>query len=239
MALNFRNFLRIALTTICMFFAGLVHAVPESGIWWNPAESGRGFLIEVQNGMMLLSAFMYDDAGKATWYASGPSPLVNDTVYQSKLQQYGAGQTLNGAYKGPSIVNANAGYVTVTFTSSTTATLVMPNGITIPLVRFAFGPPGGNTPVSNTCDSSNFTYAKFNAIAIGMTLNQVKQTIGCTNDSTITTRITNFVGYGWKARIPGSLLSYFIWVYFDSTGSIVTDVSSGGAAPYFKSSQGF
>ncbi len=235
-----RNLLRIALSAMLIFVAGQAQATPESGWWWNPAEGGRGFTIEVQNGVMFMAGYMYDEAGKATWYVSGPTPMVSNSVYQGKWQLYGGGQTLNSAYKGPSVVNANAGYVTVNFSSPTSATMVMPNGVTIPISRYSFGTAGSNTgTVTNACDPSNFTYAKFNAITVGMTLDQVKLTIGCTNDPTITSRISNFVGLGWKARVPNSLLSYFIWVYFDSTGAIVTDMASGGAPPYFKSSTGF
>src|ERR1700734_524864 len=44
----------------------------QTGWWWNPAESGRGFAIEVQGNQMYLAGYMYDSAGNPTWYvASG------------------------------------------------------------------------------------------------------------------------------------------------------------------------
>jgi hypothetical protein len=33
---------------------------PETGWWWNPAEGGRGFAIEVQGGTMYFAGYMYD-----------------------------------------------------------------------------------------------------------------------------------------------------------------------------------
>ena len=35
-------------------YAGSSHAAPENGWWWNPAQSGRGFSIEVQGDTMFL-----------------------------------------------------------------------------------------------------------------------------------------------------------------------------------------
>lgn len=246
MPLFIRVLQKIILSAALIAFAGTAHATPESGWWWNPAEGGRGFTIEVQNGQMFMAGYMYDDTGRATWYASGPTKMVSDTMYQGQWQQYGGGQTLSGAYKSANTANANAGYVSITFSSPTTATMVMPNGVTIPLVRYTFGGApvgGGNTSgPANVCDSSNFTSAKFSTIAVGMTLPQVKQAIGCKNSSEQTVRIGQYVGYAWTARIPGSLaLSYFIWVYFDSTGTVVTDMYAGapGTTPYFKNAIGF
>ena len=36
---------------------------PETGWWWNDAESGRGFSVEVQGSHMFAVSFMYDEAG--------------------------------------------------------------------------------------------------------------------------------------------------------------------------------
>ncbi|MEO7741546.1 MAG: hypothetical protein ABIR98_01235, partial [Usitatibacter sp.] len=41
---------------------------PESGWWWNPAESGRGFFIEWQGNTFDLAGYMYDDQGNPVWY---------------------------------------------------------------------------------------------------------------------------------------------------------------------------
>src|ERR1700722_3698674 len=45
---------------------------PETGWWWNPAEGGRGFAIEIQGNAMYFAGYMYDPNGNALWYlASG------------------------------------------------------------------------------------------------------------------------------------------------------------------------
>jgi len=43
---------------------------PQTGWWWNSSEPGRGFSIEVQNGVMFLGGFMCDDSSRPIWYLS-------------------------------------------------------------------------------------------------------------------------------------------------------------------------
>ncbi len=108
--------------------------VPESGWWWNPAESGRGFFIEWQNGIADMAGFMYDDAGNPLWYLMvTPTPAAS--TLSGAWTRYANGQTLTGAYKAPTVVNGNVGTGTIQFTSSTTGTMTLPGGRTIPLVR--------------------------------------------------------------------------------------------------------
>jgi hypothetical protein len=111
---------------------------PANGWWWAPSEGGRGYAIEVQGGTVFLAGYMYDSTGNPVWYASGPSAMTNLTTYQSVWQQFGNGQTLTGTYKAPSIVNANAGNVTIQFTSTTTGTLTFPDGRQVAITRFTF-----------------------------------------------------------------------------------------------------
>jgi hypothetical protein len=116
-----------------------VAGTPETGWWWNAAEGGRGYSIEIQNGTMFLAGYMYDDAGNPIWYASGPTVMTNTNTYKGVWQQYGNGQTLTGAFKPASLVNTNLGNIILTFSTATTATLVLPNGASIPLTRYSFG----------------------------------------------------------------------------------------------------
>jgi hypothetical protein len=224
--------LRVAVVAPLLLSAGFVGATPpENGWWWNPAESGRGFAIEVQNGSMLLAGFMYDNAGTPVWYVSGPAPMTSDVLYQGKWISYANGQTLNGQYKSAVVTNDAVGSVVINFTSTTTATLQLPNGTVMPLVRFGFGPqqPG---PVSATCTSANINLDKYNRITVGMTMAQVNQTLGCTYLPGSTHRTTTYVINSWTAYDNGIK---GILIYFDKTNSVVT--AQGGSV--FKSSSGF
>ena len=110
---------------------------PESGWWWNAAENGRGFFIEWQGGSANIAGYMYDDAGNPIWYitvATTPNPLA----LNSSWWQYANGQTMTGAYRPPTQINGNVGPATIVFHTATTATMTLPGGRQIPLVRFRF-----------------------------------------------------------------------------------------------------
>lgn len=41
---------------------------PETGAWYNPEQSGSGFTIEIQNGVLLAFYYGYDEEGQPTWW---------------------------------------------------------------------------------------------------------------------------------------------------------------------------
>lgn len=93
-------------------------------------------------------------------------------------------------------------------------------------------------PVTATCSGGNFTVAKYNAIVPGMTLDQVKQTIGCANDPSLTTAVGSIVvRLGWYYFNPSTGGASLILVEFDGTGTKVNaDPNNLG---FFKSRSGF
>ncbi|APV51908.1 hypothetical protein BWI17_20870 [Betaproteobacteria bacterium GR16-43] len=107
---------------------------PESGWWWNPNESGRGFFLEWQNGWADIAGYMYDDNGNPVWYLTSV-PVPDVQRYVGNWWLFANGQSLTGAYKPPTRINDNVAPMTFTFTSATTATLTLPNGRTTNLVR--------------------------------------------------------------------------------------------------------
>jgi hypothetical protein len=111
---------------------------PQSGWWWNPAEGGRGFAIEVQGGYMYLAGYMYDPSGNPIWYlASGNMNSPN--LFQGQWSQFANGETLKGSYKQASVINPNVGFVTLQFIDTATTVLTLPNQVQIPLNRYNFG----------------------------------------------------------------------------------------------------
>ncbi len=114
---------------------GAVQAAPENGWWWNSAQSGRGFSMEVQGDTMFLAGYFYESDGRATWLASA-GPMQDATSYQGRLSAYGNGQTLTGNYQAPGAAT-DAGGIGVHFNDDTHATLTWPGG-TVALERFRF-----------------------------------------------------------------------------------------------------
>lgn len=117
---------------------------PETGWYWNPAEGGRGFAIEIQGNAIYFAGYMYDATGNPVWYLAsgnlGSGDLTSGAdLYQGNWQQYANGISLTGTYQAPNIVNANVGSVTLQFSDNSNATLTLPDGRQIPLTRFFFG----------------------------------------------------------------------------------------------------
>ena len=109
---------------------------PETGWWWNPSESGRGFAIEFQGNSVFLVGFMYDTDGTPVWYLS-TGPMTTPTSYTGTWTEYGGGQTMTGPWQ-PNKVLANAGPLKLNFSDSRNGTMTLPDGRQIPITRFQF-----------------------------------------------------------------------------------------------------
>jgi hypothetical protein len=108
---------------------------PQSGWWWDSQQGGRGFAMEFQGSSVFIAALLYDAAGNPTWYAS-LGAMTSPTLYQGTWTQYGGGQTLTGAWKQNTTVNASAGPLAIQFSSPTAATMTLPDGSEVALTRF-------------------------------------------------------------------------------------------------------
>jgi hypothetical protein len=111
--------------------------IPESGWWWNPDESGRGFFIEWQGGSVNIAGYMYDEQGRPTWYIT-VVPTPDPLRITGNWWTYANGQAMGQPYRAATRTSDNAGSLDVQFTSATTATMTLPDGRRIPLVRQAF-----------------------------------------------------------------------------------------------------
>ena len=128
---------------------------PQSGFWWNDAEDGRGFAIEVQDGKLFFMGFMYDTEGKPTWYSSGPHMMQSAGTYLGSIDTYTGGQALIGDYKAP-MLGPNAGQLKIDFQSERIGTITWPGGI-LPIKRFEFAPD--NLPTSYPSPEPGFWWS--------------------------------------------------------------------------------
>jgi hypothetical protein len=124
----------LVLSTCCLINTAV--AAPQTGWWWNPAESGRGFFIESQGGITYVAAYLYADDGRARWLVAGGSN-ADPYHYAGRLLEYGAGQTLFGAYVAPANP-VDAGPVAVDFSDDTHGTITWTGGV-VPIEREIFG----------------------------------------------------------------------------------------------------
>ena len=120
---------------------------PQSGIWWNPAEGGRGYTVEYNGKSLFMAAYLYDVSGRSHWYGAGPA-LMGGATFSAPLTAYSGGQTLTGNYKSPT-QGSSPGNISVTFSDTTHGTLTWPGG-TIPIQRFEFVTNGLANPPTAT-----------------------------------------------------------------------------------------
>ncbi len=108
--------------------------VPVAGVYYDPNESGSGFALDYQNGILLVASYSFLAAGPAQWYLSSGSVVNN--VFTSTLDKYTGGQCISCPYMGAGTLVGNDGNITITFTSPTTAIVDLPGGRHFNIQRF-------------------------------------------------------------------------------------------------------
>jgi hypothetical protein len=107
-----------------------------TGIWWSASEAGRGYVVEVSGSRALVAVLGYRSGGTASWYLSSGS-LFTSSVFNNDLAELGGGQTLSGAAKAPT-ASTSLGNISISASSSTTASVVLPGGREIAIQRYEF-----------------------------------------------------------------------------------------------------
>jgi hypothetical protein len=119
---------------------------PQTGWWWNAAESGRGYTIEASGNKLFIAAYLYDASGRSTWYISAGNSSLDGSLYTGNLELYNGGQALTGTYHGPNLPPTIAGQVVLTFNDAQNGTITLPGGSPVAIQRFAYGAGGPATP---------------------------------------------------------------------------------------------
>lgn len=107
---------------------------PVTGLWWNAGESGTGYNLQVQRGMLVMTMYAYDTAGAPMWYL-GVAPLRSAggaVVGSGSLDRYAGGQCIMCGYQKP-VVAGNDGTFSITFPSADTCELHLPGGRVVTL----------------------------------------------------------------------------------------------------------
>ena len=102
---------------------------PTQGLWWNPAESGRGYQIDLQGDTMVVTTYVYEQSGDPIWYLSSGTYDHTTGIFQSAYDIFANGQCFGCPYVAPTHTG-DAGPITVTFHTNQTATLTYPGGST-------------------------------------------------------------------------------------------------------------
>ena len=90
-----------------------------TGWWYTPGASGTGISIEVQNDMLFLAWYTYDDQGRCIWHTSG-GKMDTEAHFSGDLMEW-EGWPLEAMYTPPQATGV--GGVELNFIGSTDATL--------------------------------------------------------------------------------------------------------------------
>ena len=147
---RFRNVILLfscAIFLLCAASAG-AQALPESGWWWDPNQSGIGFFIDRQGTGIFMVNMLYDSRGQASWnLASG---IMQGNTFTAPLNVYCCGETLTGPYQA-NRQNGSQGTVSITWSDPRHGVMTWPGG-TFNIQRLSFtasatpAPPQAGAP---------------------------------------------------------------------------------------------
>lgn len=114
---------------------------PQTGWWWNAAQSGRGWFMEVQKSAegrntLYLVGYMYDADGQSSWHVA-TGTMTSTTLFEGTLTRHEGGSPISTTSGTSPTASSSLGAVSVQFTSTGTARLVLPgNAGQVELTRF-------------------------------------------------------------------------------------------------------
>ena len=87
---------------------------PVTGLWWNPIESGTGYNIQIQHGVMVATMYTYTaGATRCGTWPSEPNQCGGGVAATGTLDKYRSGQCASCMYQMPSMMG-NDGGMTIT-----------------------------------------------------------------------------------------------------------------------------
>lgn len=138
--MRFTN-LRALTAAVALLVTGASHALmPAPGLWGVSAElngsPGRGFQIEVENEVLVLSYYGYRADGSSVFYnAVGP---ISNNRFSAPLVEYRGGTPLGASFRNGA-ENGSPGTVTLDFRTGKSGTITLPGESPKAVVKFSFG----------------------------------------------------------------------------------------------------
>jgi hypothetical protein len=117
-----RIFQKLALAATLFLTAQVQAFTPESGIWWNPNESGSGYAIEIQDNFLFVALYVYDVDGNPTWYTAGTT-MEGNALFNGDLHYTYNGPCIDCNYTAPITILGQRGPITINFQTESTATI--------------------------------------------------------------------------------------------------------------------
>lgn len=133
--------------------------IPQTGMWWNTAQGGRGYAIEFypDTGNLFFGGFLYNTDGSSTWYVS-TCALTGGTCTGS-LAAYAGGSTLTSSTASGVGQTGTVGQIALAFSDSKNGTMTWPGG-TVGLTRYPLdGTDGSLSPDLNGSVQNGWYYS--------------------------------------------------------------------------------
>ena len=127
--------------------------VPDTDLWWNPAEPGWGVSIaEHADGEIFAVWYHYDAQGKATWSVMPGGTWTDATVFQGTLYQSHAAPFFAGPFDPATVRLTAIGTLQLRFADANSATLAVTfndgsAGYERAIVRQLYGRPASAIPL--------------------------------------------------------------------------------------------
>ena len=125
---------RLVFAVLCLvasldaFAASRFLGGPTPGLWWNPAESGRGYQLDLQGDIMVVTTYGFGQNGAPVWYVSAGTYNQQTGTFQATFDNTENGQCFGCAYRAPTPRPNAGGGMRIVFDSYVTGTLYFNGG---------------------------------------------------------------------------------------------------------------
>lgn len=114
--------------------------VPAPGLWNTDAIDGQGFNIETQNDVMIVTAYVFDQAGNQIWYLAVGTYSEATSTFTGTLANAVGGSCLTCPYKPPTAKSGNAGgTLKIAFQSRENGVATINGGSARAITHFNYG----------------------------------------------------------------------------------------------------
>jgi hypothetical protein len=112
---------------------------PASGFYWNPQLPGRGYGVEVQDNVVFITVYAYDQLRIPFWYTA-QGELQGDSLFRGQLDVADGGTCVGCSFSQPSVVAGGGGPFELQFIDAERARLTWDGGVeNLERFNFAFG----------------------------------------------------------------------------------------------------
>src|SRR5690606_37300637 len=116
---------------------------PENGLWWNPDWPGIGLQVEMQDNLMSVTVYAYDEDGFPMWYTALGFVDDSASVFEANLDEFSGGTCVGCAFR-PNTSLGPAGTMRIVFDEVDPTRAVLTWSLdggpqrTLPIERFQF-----------------------------------------------------------------------------------------------------